>query len=602
MKIRHSVIYLLLLITILISSVFHVSANFQTVENSTEISVTADEKNSKQMLSDGVFSYYIYNNSAIIEKCSDTTSSIIIIPDRIGKYKVSKIKDGTFSLCPNLKGFISQNDRFKVINGILYSNDTLLCYPPAKSQKIFLIPSTIKKIAGCAFFGNKSLEYISIPGTIETISNEAFADCQSLKTAILHEGTEKISDAAFTFCSSLENITIPESLNDIGDASFYGCSSLKKINIGDNIENIGKMALQNCSSLTSIYIPKNISNITDWIFTIGKSLKNIKISPENPEYTEKHGMIYTKDGETLIFCPQNAEINNFTVPEGIKTIGSNAFAENQNIESITLSDSVLKIEPQAFYQAKKLKQLNINNNLTEIGEYAFYGCENLRQTTLFTTVEKIGNCAFENCVNLTLLAAKGSPAYFYSQKNNVKFQIDESQPEVETEKWSQGYINWAESTGITSGVTDYTVTLNYEGLCWLLVNLYESVKSPVEITAENPFSDTSSPAVIKSYQLGITETHGSDIFDGQRNVSRQVICVEIYRLMKAINGTPLPAGDENDFRDSEDIADWAKEYVNTAFNNGIITGLPDGRINPNGSASVEDAVAMLYNASLLIQK
>lgn len=598
MRIRRVLISLLLLITVIVVTTVPALAN-DTAENKP---LSVAESTDKKLLSNGVFSYYIDNGFAVIEKCIDEASTVIVIPDRIDKYKVASINEAAFSYCLKLKGFVSQNDRFTVTDGILYSKDTLLCYPPAKSRKAFIIPPQITEISGCAFANNSSLEYVSIPGTIKTVSNEAFAACTALRTVALHEGTEKISEAAFAFCSSLQNIELPDSVNTIGDAAFYECSSLDNLNISDKIDDIGTMALQNCTSLSYIYIPEKVTNISDWLFSIGENLQTVRISDRNAEYIEKDGIIYSKDGKTLVFCPQNFKAKSFNVPKGVKTIGSASFVENKNIETVALSESVTRIDSMAFYNAQSLSSISITDKLESIGDYAFFGCENLGKTVLFTTVEKLGKGAFEKCKNLTLYAAKGSATYFYSKQNNVAFEVDETQPEVEIEKWSQGYIDWSESNGITSQIEDYTVTLNYEGLCWLLVNLYESVKGQIEITAENPFSDTSSPAVIKAYQLGIIDAEDSGIFDGTRNVSRQVICAYIYKLVEIINGKPLENGENNDFRDSEDIAEWAKTYVNAAYNNGIINGLPDGRINPKGNASIEDALGMLYNASLLINK
>ncbi len=593
MRMQKIIISLLLLILLLTGAVLPLSA---------EEAVKSSENGNAELLSNGVFSYYIYNNSAVIEKCIDDASSIIVIPDRIGKHKVTEINEGAFSLCPNLKGFSTQNDRFTVINGILYTKDTLLCYPAAKSRKNYIIPPNIKRIADGAFVSNKTLEYIAIPSSVTEIGSEAFADCKALRTVVLHKGITNIPDGAFAFCSSLENIALPDSAVSIGDAAFYECKSLGALNISDRIEKIGKMAFQGCESFSEIYIPENVTNISDWLFTIGSGLKTVKISGKNAEYKEENDIIYTKSGETLVFCPQNADIKRLAIPDGVKEIGEYAFNENKNLESVTLSDSVADISAGAFYNAAALNSITITESLQNIGSYAFFGCDSLGKTVLYTTVDKIGDGAFENCKNLILYAAKGSAAYFYSKQNNVEFAVDETQPEVEIAKWSQGYIDWAESNGITTEITDYTAKLNYEGLCWLLVNLYESVKGPLEITAENPFTDTDSPAVIKAYQLGIIKTYGSDVFDGKRDVSRQVICVEIYRLLEAMNERAPEKGEKNDFRDSADIADWAEEYVNTAYNNGIINGLPDGRINPTGNASIEDALGMLYNASLLIEK
>ena len=158
MRIIRVIISLLLMITVIVVTSMPILADANTENTSLDTAENAEKK----LLSNGVFSYYIDNGFAVIEKCIDEASTVIIIPDRIGKFKVASINEAAFSYCLKLKGFVSQNDRFNVIDGILYSKDTLLCYPPAKSRKAFIIPPHITEISGRAFTYNNSLEYIYI--------------------------------------------------------------------------------------------------------------------------------------------------------------------------------------------------------------------------------------------------------------------------------------------------------------------------------------------------------------------------------------------------------------------------------------------------------
>jgi hypothetical protein len=68
----------------------------------------------------------------------------------------------------------------------------------------------------------------------------------------------------------------------------------------------------------------------------------------------------------------------FTVPEGIKSIGANAFEGKTNLTAITF-----------------------NKGLEEIGDSAFYGCTGLTVIVLPASLQKIDNSAFENCGSLS---------------------------------------------------------------------------------------------------------------------------------------------------------------------------------------------------------
>ncbi len=58
----------------------------------------------------------------------------------------------------------------------------------------------------------------------------------------------------------------------------------------------------------------------------------------------------------------------------------------------------------------------------------------------------------------------------------------------------------------------------------------------------------------------------------------------------------LPANVKLSFRDSADIAAWAKEAVATAVKGGIMKGYPDNTFRPNGNATRAEAVTVIVNA------
>ena len=58
---------------------------------------------------------------------------------------------------------------------------------------------------------------------------------------------------------------------------------------------------------------------------------------------------------------------------------------------------------------------------------------------------------------------------------------------------------------------------------------------------------------------------------------------------------PLPAEDALDaFTDREDISDYALDALNWAVTQGIVNGMPENRIEPQGAANRAQAATMLY--------
>ena len=81
------------------------------------------------------------------------------------------------------------------------------------------------------------------------------------------------------------------------------------------------------------------------------ALKKITVSQTNQYYKDIDGVLYTKDGETLIYCPichtgdKNGEMY---IPDGVKYISPKAFAHNTGIKKLYLPDSLKMIFESAF--------------------------------------------------------------------------------------------------------------------------------------------------------------------------------------------------------------------------------------------------------------
>ena len=92
-------------------------------------------------------------------------------------------------------------------------------------------------------------------------------------------------------------------------------------------------------------------------------------------------------------------------------------------------------------------------------------------------------------------------------------------------------------------------------------------------------------AVKRGIITGISENE----FGLGKMITRQDIAVIIYRSMEKSN-----EASELDFKDSNDISDYAKEAVSKIKQLGIINGTPEGMFLPKNSATRAEAAKMLY--------
>ena len=73
---------------------------------------------------------------------------------------------------------------------------------------------------------------------------------------------------------------------------------------------------------------------------------------------------------------------NVVIPDGIATIGNNAFTNCIGLTSIDIPSSVTSINNSAFTNCTGLTSIDIPSSVTSIGGSAFYGCSNLTAITI----------------------------------------------------------------------------------------------------------------------------------------------------------------------------------------------------------------------------
>lgn len=102
-----------------------------------------------------------------------------------------------------------------------------------------------------------------------------------------------------------------------------------------------------------------------------------------------------------------SKIDKFSIPEGIKTIGIDAFKNCTNLENIKFSNSVKYLTFSCFENCIKLENIYLNK-IKEIGEYCFYNCKNLKDVIITPSTQRIDDYAFAACDNLRIITFTGS--------------------------------------------------------------------------------------------------------------------------------------------------------------------------------------------------
>jgi hypothetical protein len=132
-------------------------------------------------------------------------------------------------------------------------------------------------------------------------------------------------------------------------------------------------------------------------------LETISVSPENRHYKDIDGVLFTKNGETLLVYPEGGKTA-YTIPPGVTGIGKRAFTFCARLTSVTIPESVTTVGERAFEDCFGLTSVAVPASVTNIGEYAFDGCFGLTLVTISTGAVGIGRGAFSDCDNLDITA------------------------------------------------------------------------------------------------------------------------------------------------------------------------------------------------------
>lgn len=223
---------------------------------------------------------------------------------------------------------------------------------------------------------------------------------------ILNDGTLRL----YQYEGTDTNIVVPDTIDGrkvtvLGNSTFQYCtqaSDIESVTLPDSLTTIEKNAFYNCEKLKSVTIPPNVSSIGLAAFVEGlseSSLTEIKVDPENPYFSEKDGVVFSKDGTKLIVFPSGRS-GDYQIPDGTVSVGDYAFYYCVNVSSITVPGSVRSLGEGAFGNCSSLTKAVLNEGLEEIGEYAFQSSSGIRDIIIPASVKSVGKnglCLSSGC-------------------------------------------------------------------------------------------------------------------------------------------------------------------------------------------------------------
>ena len=351
--------------------------------------------------------------------CSSLTS--VDIPE-----SVEKIGHGAFSGCRSLKAInvAEKNSQYSSIDGVLFTKDakTLVDMPDGTETDAYVVPEGVEEIAQRAFASSPNLKSIVLSETVEIIGAMAFYSCSSLESVVVPKNVGKIGIGAFDNCGSLTSIDVAEDNSQFqtidgvlfsqnGKTLVFATKSMKneRYVVPKTTETIiSGEAFNLCPSLKEIVLSESVGEVGRGAFSDCSSLTSIDVEESNREFRSIDGVLFTKDGKTLIRYPAGRKDRAYAVPEGVEKIESGAFKNCSQLTSIVLPESVESIGDFAFFSCSSLAAIVLPKNVQEIGDASFCYCFSLRFFKIPENVKSIGNSAFEGCASFTKITVPES--------------------------------------------------------------------------------------------------------------------------------------------------------------------------------------------------
>ena len=107
-------------------------------------------------------------------------------------------------------------------------------------------------------------------------------------------------------------------------------------------------------SLETVSIPAGVSCLRADAFQDCSLLTNVEISAGHPAYILVDGVLFSRDGSTLVWYPAGLRGTAYTVPEGTQRIGEGAFRSCRDMEEVAFPQSLMQICDGAFTDCESL--------------------------------------------------------------------------------------------------------------------------------------------------------------------------------------------------------------------------------------------------------
>ncbi len=113
-------------------------------------------------------------------------------------------------------------------------------------------------------------------------------------------------------CTQVVKVVVPDTIEELSSSIFRGLSNLQTVELPDTLQKLGSGVFAS-NGLKSVTIPKGVTAFNGNPIGKNQSITDLYVDPENPDFTSKDGVIFTKDMTMLVAFPP-ARTGSYTIP------------------------------------------------------------------------------------------------------------------------------------------------------------------------------------------------------------------------------------------------------------------------------------------------
>lgn len=389
---------------------------------------------------------------------------------------------------------------------------------------------------------------------------------------VVGSGVTYIGEYAFTACENVTKVTFNSGLKSIGSFAFFNCSALQSVLIPATVRVIGNYAFCRCSSLTALEFERGVATVGDGAFSYCSALSSVSL------------------------------------PNSITVLGSWVFSNDTSLRDAEISCTVTELGDGMFAYCKNLMLVSLPA-MTQIGASAFCDCAALSEVTYGGSEQGWGrltvgedNAGLSKAVVTCVGTVEDDPSV--SEKPDP--QPDDPEPvytepfdDVNDGDWFSENVKYVYTEEIMNGVSDKLFRPNISATRETIVVAMWRMDGSKTESGTMTFSDVKSgteteKAIAWATKNGIVDGFSDGTFRPRENVTREQLS-KLFYCYAMYAGEPVKLLAELDaFDDAAKISSYAVTPMQWAVARGLINGVSDTSLAPQGTTTRAQLAAILH--------